>query len=178
MRPFGLVKKIAAPLWAGLIAFGLPLTSLAQDASPDERIYRDLSTQEMVTLLESAELTTRVTQGKGGEPLILAEREGLKFVLRGLECVSGAEVRCSKIQFRASFGLKEYPSVSWMNEFNKKWVFGKAYVGSDGVAHVEYPLNLTKGITEGNLINNFAIWGMVLDTFLELLAEGEIAPLA
>jgi len=177
MRPLGLIATIAAPLMAGLTILDLSVAALAQDAAPNERIYRDLSTQEMVTLLESAELTTKVTKGKGGEPLILAEREGLKFVLRGLDCVSGAEVRCSKVQFRASFGLKEYPSSAWMNEFNKKWVFGKAYVGSDGVAHVEYPLNLTKGITEGNLINNFAIWGMVLDTFLEMIAEGEIAPL-
>ncbi len=72
---------------------------------------------------------------------------------------------------------EEYPSSAWMNDFNKKWIFGKAYVSSDGVANVEYPLNLTKGITEGNLLNNFIMWGEILDTFIEHLADGEIAPL-
>ena len=64
-----------------------------------------------------------------------------------------------------------------MNDFNKSWVFGKAYVTPDGKAHVEYPMNLTAGITEGNLVNNFVMWTTVLETFIDHLADGETAPL-
>ena len=156
--------------------FGAAL-GLATSAMAQEKIYRDISPSELAALLQAAELKTTITRGSKGEPLILAEKEKLRFILRGVDCVTGTEVRCTKIQFRASFALEDYPSSAWMNDFNKKWIFGKAYVSSDGVANVEYPLNLTKGITEGNLLNNFIMWGEILDTFIEHLADGEIAPL-
>jgi len=160
---------IAAAFWACL--------SLSLPAQAQEKIYRDISPAELATLMRAAELETTITRGSKGEPLILAAKGDLRFILRGVDCVTGVEVRCTKIQFRASFGLEEYPSAAWMNDFNKKWIFGKAYVSSDGVANVEYPLNLTKGITEANLLNNFIMWSEILDTFIEHLADGEIAPL-
>jgi hypothetical protein len=168
----GPVKKLLTLLVGIYVGSLWAPTALAQ-----EKIYRDISPAELATLLHAAELKTTITKGSKGEPLILVQQGELRFILRGVDCVMGKEIRCTKIQFRASFGLDKYPSAAWMNEFNKKWIFGKAYVSDDGVANVEYPLNLTKGITEANLLNNFIMWSDILDTFIEHLGSGEIAPL-
>ena len=154
-------------------------TSVA--ASADAKIYKDISTRELAEIFKAANLETSLTGGPGGEPMVLARQGKVRFIVRGVECRGKAspptDVRCTKYQFRASFALEAYPSATWMNEFNKKWVFGKAYVTSDGKAHVEYALNLTNGITEGNLVNNFVTWTSVLETFIDHLSEGEVAPL-
>lgn len=152
--------------------------SLAAEAP---KLYGDISSREMAALLGSANLDTTITSGPAGEPMILVRKGKVRFIARGVECAGVAapstDVRCTKMQFRASFDLAAYPSATWMNDFNKSWVFGKAYVTPDGKAHVEYPMNLTAGITEGNLVNNFVMWTTVLETFIDHLAQGESAPL-
>ncbi len=178
---------VKSKCWAkfGRIATGaVMLASIAATqaiAAESPKLYGDISTREMAALLGAADLDTTLTSGAQGEPLILVRQGKIRFIARGVECAGKAapstDVRCTKMQFRASFDLKAYPSATWMNEFNKSWVFGKAYVTPDGKAHVEYPMNLTDGITEGNLVNNFVMWTTVLETFIDHLAEGETAPL-
>jgi hypothetical protein len=171
---------------AALAVLVSPRFALAEEApqtGPEiyPEIYKDISAREMSKLLGAAGLSTTVTSGASGEPMILAKKGKMRFIVRGVECAGKAapstDVRCTKMQFRASFDLEAYPSATWMNEFNKSWVFGKAYVTPDGKAHVEYPMNLTNGITQGNLVSNFATWTSVLESFIDHLSEGEIAPL-
>lgn len=163
---------------------GVLLASLglaAANAEDAPKLMGDISAREMAALLGAADLDTTITSGVQGEPMILVRQGKIRFIVRGVECAGKAapstDVRCTKMQFRASFDLKAFPSATWMNEFNKSWVFGKAYVTPDGKAHVEYPMNLTNGITEGNLVNNFVMWTTVLETFIEHLATGETAPM-
>jgi putative sensory transduction regulator len=163
-----------------LSGLAISVTSSAS-AAEEAKIYKDISSREMAAFLVAANLKTTLTSGVHGEPMILAKRGKIRFIVRGVECRGRAspssDVRCTKMQFRASFDLEAYPSATWMNEFNKSWVFGKAYVTPDGKAHVEFPLNLTAGITEGNLVNNFVTWTSVLESFIDHLSDGEIAPL-
>ncbi len=159
-------------------ALGVLALFLANSVSAQNtKIYSDISANELAGLLNAAQLSTTITTGPSGEPLVVAQQGGLRFIARGVNCIGDADARCSKMQFRASFALDEQPSATWMNEFNKSWVFGKAYVTVDGVARVEYPLDLTEGITEGNLIHNFVVWVNILETFIDHLSGGEIAPL-
>lgn len=154
--------------------------SQAHAAEP-VKLYSDISSRELAALLDAANLDTTITSGTSGEPMILVRQGKVRFIVRGVDCAGksapSTDVRCTRVQFRASFDLQAYPSATWMNDFNKSWVFGKAYVTSDGKAHVEYPMNLTAGITEGNLVNNFVMWTTVLETFIDHLADGESAPL-
>lgn len=160
-----------------LVSLGI-VQAYAEDG---QKLMGDISSREMAALMEAAELDTTLTSGVNGEPMILVRQGKIRFIVRGVECAGNtqpsSDVRCTKMQFRASFDLDAFPSATWMNEFNKSWVFGKAYVTPDGKAHVEYPMNLTNGISEGNLVNNFVMWTTVLETFIEHLAEGETAPL-
>lgn len=173
----GLARGVFAGAAMASILSGVTISASAEDAPT---LYGDISTREMADLMGAASLDTTITSGVQGEPLILARQGKIRFIVRGVECAGKAQpstdVRCTKMQFRASFDLKTFPSATWMNEFNKSWVFGKAYVTPDGKAHVEYPMNLTDGITEGNLVNNFVMWTTVLETFIDHLAEGENAP--
>lgn len=163
---------ISAVLGLFLASFVLAAPAFAQD-----KVLKNISPAELATLLQGANLTTRIVNGPSGEPLVMANQGNLKFIVRGVECTRGSAPRCTKLQFRASFGLDEHPSPTWMNEFNKTWVFGKAYVTPDGVARVEYPVNLTNGVTENNLAHNLVVWVSVLEAFVEHLSTGEIAPL-
>lgn len=155
---------------------GAPIGALAQETSSNG-LVDSITPAEIAELLAGAKLQTKITTGSSGEPVVMAQQGDLKFLVRGVECSKGADVRCTKIQFRAGFKLDEHPSSTWMNDFNKTWVFGKAYVTADGVARVEYPINLEEGISEGNLINNFVMWISVLQAFYDHLSSGEIAPL-
>jgi hypothetical protein len=167
-------------VFAAFLLWGITFSSgdlaLAQN-SGQEKILRDISPQEITAILSAADLQSKITSGSKGEPLILVQQGQLKFIIRGIDCTTGPETRCTKVQFRASIGLDEYPSAAWMNDFNKKWIFGKAYVSDNGIANVEYPLNLSEGVTEANLLNNFILWSIILDTFIDHLDGGEIAPL-
>ena len=167
------MKSLVTMLMAAL-AYGVLAVPLAQ---AQDTIFKDISANEISDILGKADITNSVTQGADGEPMVLVEQGDLKFLIRGIDCQGGADARCSKIQFRGSIKMKEYPSAAWMNEFNRKWIFGKAYVRPDGIANVEYPINLQEGITEANLLNNFILWGIILDTFIEHLDGGEIAPM-
>lgn len=178
VKPFWTPAKVAATTCVVALAILLaPAAAMAEET----KILKDISARQMAALLDSAQLETTITAGAKGEPMVLAQKGKVRFIVRGVECRGGSAVtsdhRCTKMQFRASFGLEAYPSSTWMNEFNKKWVFGKAYVTQDGKAHVEYPMNLTNGITEGNLANNLVTWTSVLESFIEHLSEGEVAPL-
>lgn len=178
--------KAAKPFWTpARIGASLCILALALLTAPvfaeTPNIYKDISSRELAAMLGEAGLETTITAGAQGEPLVLAEQGKVRFLVRGVECQGKAspptDLRCTKLQFRASFALEAYPSATWMNEFNKKWVFGKAYVTPDGKAIVEYPMNLTNGITEGNLANNFVTWTSVLAGFIDHLQDGEVAPL-
>lgn len=164
-----ILGTVVGLMWASL---ALIVPTHAQD-----KVLQSISPTELATLLQSANLNTRIVNGPSGEPLVMANQGNLKFIVRGVECSRGSAPRCTKLQFRASFGLDEHPSPTWMNEFNKTWVFGKAYVTPDGVARVEYPVNLTNGVTENNLAHNLVVWVSVLEAFVEHLSSGEIAPL-
>ncbi|TNE57347.1 MAG: YbjN domain-containing protein [Alphaproteobacteria bacterium] len=172
MWEFGM-KSLSAMFVSIGLCWGLALPA----AWAQDKIYQDISANEISQILDKADITNSVTTGKEGEPMVLVEQGDLKFLIRGIDCNAGSDAKCSKIQFRGSIKMKEYPSSAWMNEFNRKWIFGKAYVSPDGIAHVEYPINLQEGITEANLLNNFILWGIILDTFIEHLDGGEIAPM-
>ena len=178
VKPFWTPAKVAATACVVALAILLsPIAAMAQES----KVLKDISARELAVLLDGARLETTVTAGPNGEPMVLAQKGKVRFLVRGVECqgssVLATDHRCTKLQFRASFGLEAYPSATWMNDFNKKWVFGKAYVTPDGKAHVEYPMNLTNGITQGNLANNLVTWTSVLESFIEHLSEGEVAPL-
>lgn len=165
------------PLSVAVVSIWVCLGLLVPTAWAQDRVYKDISAAEISQILSKADITNSITTGKEGEPMVLVQQGDLKFLIRGVDCQGGSEARCGKIQFRGSIKMKEYPSAAWMNEFNRKWIFGKAYVSPNGIAHVEYPINLQEGITEANLLNNFILWGIILDTFIEHLDGGEIAPM-
>lgn len=130
-------------------------------------IYEDISGPEIKRLLAAAGIESTLSSDRYGQPLITARAGDTAFVVRTFECgVRNGETRCNRMQYRASFDLQSPPSRASMNAFNRTWVFGKAYVSEDGLAAIEYPLNLTLGVTEDNLVHNFALWVVILEEFI------------
>ena len=141
--------------------------SLQSALAADNDVFRDVSATDIKNLLQLAGVTATISQDQVGNPLIFARAGDSKFVVRTFDCQvqSDASNRCRRMQYRAGFDMQMPPSRASMNEFNKTWVFGKAYVTDNGLAAIEYPVNLTSGVTEANLVHNFALWVSILQEF-------------
>jgi hypothetical protein len=152
-------------LLAAMLTVGLWLPGSAQAGEAD--IYKTISGKDIQRLLLLAGVESVISQDQAGNPLVFAQSGETKFVVRTFDCqAAGADTNCRRLQYRAGFELPTPPSRDSMNDFNRTWVFGKAYVTENGLAAIEYPVNLTLGVTEANLVHNFVLWVAILEEFI------------
>lgn len=90
---------------------------------------------------------------------------GLNFSINFYGCSTGKVKECNRLQFRAQFTRKAADNDALMTQYDRAWVFGKAYVNSDGEMVLEYPINLTGGVTIDNFADNLQLWENVLGDF-------------
>ncbi|NWG45153.1 MAG: YbjN domain-containing protein [Alphaproteobacteria bacterium] len=158
-------------------ALALALTGLALIAGPaaaEDKIYARISATEVQRLLTLAGVESVTATDPSGNPIVYAQAGDTKFVVRTFDCAAeNGETACQRLQYRAGFDLGHTPSQASMNAFNQTWVFGKAYVTDNGLAAIEYPINLTLGVTEANLVHNFVLWVAILEEFIAHIS-GEV----
>lgn len=139
------------------------LAALGTPAQASDRIYKSISGMELKSLLEAKGI--QVTLGKDdlGNPVVYGAAGPLRFNGRSLNC-GGSPRRCTRIDFSSGFKVNGVTEAR-LDAFNEKWVFGKAYLGADGTAFINFPVNLTEGVTEGNLEDNVGLWVDTLRNF-------------
>ncbi|MCP5431998.1 MAG: YbjN domain-containing protein [Alphaproteobacteria bacterium] len=169
-------KAMRGAAMAGALVTALSGAAAAEDTSS---VYKDISAAELQRLLTIAGVESVAGSDKNGNPIIYAQAGDTQFVVRTFECARGTSgsgenaLRCQRMQYQARFELPTPPSRADMNAFNQTWVFGKAYVTDNGLAAIEYPVNLTMGVTEANLVHNFVLWVSILEEFIAHLSHSQ-----
>ena len=153
-----------------LIAFGV---AGSPALAGSDTVYNDLSGSEIVALLDAHGYQASLTTDEGGDPLITAKVDGLKFKVQTYDCGKSVPRRCRSLQFIAAFSL-DHPVTSAdyaaMNDYNKKKVYGRAFVDDNGDADVDMVMNLNGGVLAANLMDTVATWKTyVLDVFVQHL---------
>ncbi len=158
---------LMARRWMAGVAFCLCAASLAADpAAASGRIYSAVSGPELAALMEDNGVDATVTADEYGDPVIHGAIGALNFRVWPHDC-EGAPRRCRRLDFSAGFKTDQPVDMAHLDAFNETWVFGKAYLGDDGTAYVDFPMNLTAGVTEANLADNIALWSDIVRMFAE-----------
>lgn len=135
----------------------------------EDEVFRSITGEDLVTILQSQGFAASLTHDGYGDPLIVAEIGNLSFTIITYGCNGDVEPACARLQLAAQFHLPEGNSesdIAVMNAFNQRFLFGRAYIDPYGSATVDYTINLNQGISEDNLVDNLNIWVHVLDNFV------------
>jgi hypothetical protein len=157
-------------LGAALLAFGL---AAAPAFAAGDSVYNDLAGSEIVALLDSHGYQATLTTDSSGDPLVMGSADGLKFKVQTYDCNKSAPRRCRSLQFIAAFSL-DHPATNAdlvaMNDYNKKKVYGRAFIDENGDAAVDMVINLSGGVLAANLMDTVGTWkSFVLDVFVQHL---------
>jgi len=156
---------------------GAALLALCVVATPalagGDTVYNDLSGSEIVALLDAHGYAASLTTDGNGDPLVMGAADGLKFKVQTYDCNGSAPRRCRSLQFIAAFSL-DHPATDAdmhaMNDYNRKKVYGRAFIDENGDAAVDMVVNMTGGVLAANLMDTVGTWKtFVLDVFVRHL---------
>ncbi|MFP4002462.1 MAG: YbjN domain-containing protein [Alphaproteobacteria bacterium] len=158
----GMMAKIAA-------GAALAMLFLAAPASA-RTIMKDISADELVKIMRAQGFSAQADTAADGTPMVIARLGQVKFGVTTYGCKGrqGA-MRCSRLQFVTVFDLQGAPSsqaMMAMNAYNNKRLFGRAYIDPEGDAILDMTINLSRGITRDNLVDNVTVWTGVLSNFM------------
>jgi hypothetical protein len=152
----------------GIMA-ALALFWLAVPASA-ESVMKDISAEELVKIMRAQGFAAQADRAGDGTPMVIARLGQVKFGVTTYGCKGQQDaMRCSRLQFVTVFDLHGAPSmqaVMAMNAYNNKRLFGRAYIDPQGDAVLDMTVNLTRGVTRDNLVDNMTVWVSVLSNFM------------
>lgn len=99
-----------------------------------------------------------------GDPMLSSRIEGSYFDVFFYGCTEAKD--CDSIEFSAEFEMPEPVSVEVMNAWNREGRYGRAYVDENGIANIEYDVNLDfEGVGGRNFDDTIDVWRAVLADF-------------
>jgi len=156
---------------AAILFFAVP--ALAED-----EVLHAITGQQLVDILEGQGFAADLTHDGYGDPLVVAQAGGIDFTIITYGCDGASVPACARLQMAAQFALPEGASegdIAMMNAYNQRFLFGRAYIDQEGAATVDYVINLNRGISEDNLMENLMIWLHVLNEFVNGLGGRDVA---
>lgn len=135
-----------------------------------ETVMKDISADELVQIMRAQGFAAQAETASDGSPMIVARMGQVKFGVTTYGCKGLANAqRCTQLQFVTVFDLQDAPStqaIMAMNAYNNKRLFGRAYVDPSGDAILDMTVNLARGVTRDNLVDNMTVWVGVLSNFM------------
>lgn len=151
---------------AALAFASLGLVSVSAHA---QGMVRDISGTELMQVLRAEGIESRPLDGGWvGDPVLEGRYGSYSFVVSTHRC-RGEPRRCSIIDFSAGFQPSRPIDLERLDAFNESWVFGKAYLADTGTAYVDFPVNLSDGVSPGNLVDNIRKWKEILPLFEDVV---------
>ncbi len=153
--------------WIAGLAVALAVLG-AQPGAAADRLYTDVSGIELAALLEQKGFEAWTESDDWGDPVVYGALGPLRFKVWPHDC-SGNPRRCQRVDFSAGFKAGPDITEAKLDAFNETYVFGKAYLSDDGTAYVDFPVNLSKGVTESNVLDNIGLWSDILRAFADYI---------
>jgi hypothetical protein len=153
----------------GLVVFAAPAAAFAQgdiSTAPGNTVIGEITPVQLAGLFKAKGYTA--TPGgldTDGPWVDSVSKGGFNFTVNFYGCTTGKVKECNRLQFRATFTRKSPENDDLMTKYDQNWVFGKAYTNTDGDMVLEYPINLTGGVTIDNLVDNLLLWEDVLGDY-------------
>jgi hypothetical protein len=121
---------------------------------------------EVVMLLESRGYPATAHDLDTDLPYVDTTANGINYSVNLFAC-SGAKVKaCEQVQFRAWFERKGGDDAEkLMTDYDREWVFGKAYVNDEGNMVIEHAFTVRAGVTVANLLDSIELWEGVVEDF-------------
>ena len=158
------LNSVLAGLGSAVI---LAMAGTAGAETRQAEVYTQVSALDVGGILEAAGYTVEYTTDSDGEPRINSSTaDGINFSIYFYDCSVGKFAECDTLQFRATFTLNQPLTDDSLNDFNRSWVFGKAYRYEDGDYAVELPLLLAEGVSGENLAEQVGLWEVIVDDWL------------
>ena len=142
----------------------LPIATpcLAQNVSADAA--------KLVTVLQVAGYQADLSKDSTGDPMINSSTSGSKFVVLFYNCTNHAD--CTTIQFQTAWAMKVKPTLTSMNEWNRKHRFARAYIDDEGDPGIMMDVNLDKGGMSPELFrDNLGVWFSIVDMFKKQIGQ-------
>ncbi len=148
----------------GLIAAGF-LLSLTCTGAPAAAQVQAQQPRTVAAVLQDAGYRAELTKDQQGDPMIKSSSGGYEFEVFFYNCTDNAD--CRTVQFHSGYSEASDASAEAMNEWNKAFRFGRAYV-KDGIAHLEMDVDLDDGGMSPALFqDNLEFWVSVKEDFEE-----------
>jgi hypothetical protein len=136
--------------------------ALAQNVSADA--------QKLAALLTGAGYQGQLGTDSTGDPMITSGTGGTRFVVLFYNCTN--HQGCTTIQFQTAWGMKVKPSLSAINEWNRKHRFARAYLDDVGDPGLMMDVNLDKGGMSPDLFrDNLGVWFATVDAFKRQIGQ-------
>jgi len=166
-------KLLALPILVFALLAGSALPGPAKlpgaSASASEGgLVTQMTAEDIVRLMRRSGFQAEIDQTQSGDPVINGSFRGMRFRVFGHTC-SGSPARCERLDFSAGFRTDGSVSKERINAFNRTWMFGKSYLSENGNAYIDFPVNMTSGVTEANMENNLRLWSDIMQTFADYI---------
>jgi len=153
----------AAVLLAASLAVCSGSAAPAQSASKAP-IITSVTGSDMMAVLKEMGFVPELTKDSDGDPLIHFQVEGTKCSIFYFEGTSG---QYESIQYYV--GYDNAPSLDKINEWNQGHRYGRAYLGTDGHARMEFDVPLYGGVSEDHLEQTVHRWKDLVSSFEDFL---------
>ncbi len=151
-----------------LLLAAIAVSGTAEAASRNDAVVDAVTGKEFAALLAEFGYDVEVDEDDQGDPYFITSKNGTRFVVIFYGCdknPSAISRVCGDVQFRSSYEAPDAASLDRMNNWNRDFRFGKAYVDSDGDPTIEMVVNMTGGVTPSYVRNTLKWWTIVLRDF-------------
>ena len=112
--------------------------------------------------------SAKIGRTKKGKPKITGRLSGYKYGVYFYGCNSQNR-GCKNIQFAAYFTGTSGLSEDKINDWNRRFRFGKAYLDKDGDPFITMTVNLYGGVSTKNLDDTWDWWRTVIKQFAKFI---------
>jgi len=103
-----------------------------------------------------------------GDPMIRGRIDGIKYGIFFYGCTDGTD--CKDIQFQTGWDGVEL-SLETINRWNQEQRYGTASIDEEGDPRLEFPVNITFGVTSENLEDTIDWWAVTMRNFRDFVDE-------
>lgn len=153
----------------------LPLAAaLALSAPASATDLVDAGMVEQIRQIASGHGSTEVDKLDDGSPRIKGRIDGIRYQILFYGCEKNGS-KCQNIQLYAGWSLAEDQKVGMaaINDWNRNYRFGKAYLDAENDPVIEYDISLEGGVSRQNLDESLETWSEVISGFEEKVINSD-----
>lgn len=161
-------KTCSLKLTMQSMILSLSLLGTSVNAAPSIIDANNLN--EMLNIAKGFGHAVLETDG-AGDPMIRGRIDGVKYGIFLFGCSDGAD--CKDIQFMTGWSGVTVP-IEKINQWNREQRYGKACIDEDGDPRLEFPVNMTYGVTLENFEDTIDWWAVTIRAFRDFVDENSV----